>query len=66
MGFEKVVACTMAMNSGSRRVMEKIGMKHVRTVPFEDAVFPGTEQGEVWYELTRSEWCPHDLGEGRT
>ena len=60
-GFEtadvaKVIACTMATNSGSRRVMEKIGMKYVRTIPFEAAHFPGTEQGEVWYELTRSEW----------
>lgn len=51
---EKIVACTMATNTGSRRVMEKIGMKHVRTVPFEAAVFLGTEQGEVLYELTRS------------
>jgi RimJ/RimL family protein N-acetyltransferase len=56
-GFEKIVACTMAMNIGSRRVMEKIGMKYVRTVPFDAAHFPGSEQGEVWYELTRSEWA---------
>ena len=55
--FEKVVACTMAMNTGSRRVMEKIGMKYVRTVSFEAAHFPGSEQGEVWYELTRSAWA---------
>lgn len=53
---EKIVACTMATNIGSRRVMEKIGMRHVRTVPFEAATFPGTEQGEVWYEIIRSEW----------
>jgi RimJ/RimL family protein N-acetyltransferase len=54
--FEKIVACTMAMNIGSRRVMEKIGMQYVRTVPFDAAHFPGSEQGEVWYELTRSKW----------
>lgn len=53
---EKLVACTMATNIGSRRVMEKIGMRYDRTVPIEDATFPGTEQGEVWYEMTRSEW----------
>jgi RimJ/RimL family protein N-acetyltransferase len=47
----------MAMNIGSRRVIEKIGMKYVRTVPFDAAHFPGSEQGEVWYELTRSEWA---------
>lgn len=54
--FEKVKACTMATNTGSRRVMEKIGMKYVHTAPCEGAHFPGTEHGEVWYELTRSEW----------
>ncbi|MFW8610051.1 GNAT family N-acetyltransferase [Rhizobium beringeri] len=46
----------MATNTGSRPVMEKIGMKYIRTSPFEAAHFPGTEKGEVWYELTRSEW----------
>jgi RimJ/RimL family protein N-acetyltransferase len=55
-GYDKIVACTMAVNHGSRRVMEKIGMGHARTVPFDDAHFPGTEHGKVWYELTRSEW----------
>lgn len=55
-GFEKVVACTMATNTRSRRVMEKIGMRYTRTVPFEAAHFPDTEQGEVWYELTRPVW----------
>lgn len=55
-GYDKVVACTLAVNQGSRRVMEKIGMRHTRTVPVESDPFPGTEQGEVWYELTRAAW----------
>jgi RimJ/RimL family protein N-acetyltransferase len=55
-GYEKIVACTMAVNHGSRRVMEKIGMSHARAVAFDDAPFPGSEHGEVWYELTRSQW----------
>ena len=55
-GYEKIVACTMAVNNGSRRVMEKIGMKYARTVSVDAAPFPGTEYGEVWYELTRSGW----------
>jgi RimJ/RimL family protein N-acetyltransferase len=55
-GYDKIVACTMAVNHGSRRVMEKIGMNYARTVPFDSAHFPGTEHGEVWYELTRSGW----------
>ncbi|MEQ8394505.1 GNAT family N-acetyltransferase [Thalassobaculum sp.] len=55
-GYDKIVACTMAVNQGSRRVMEKIGMRYTRTVSFNSAPFPGSEHGEVWYELTRLEW----------
>jgi len=59
-GYDKVIACTMAVNHGSRRVMEKIGMKHVRTnFPDFPARIPGAEEGEVWYELLRSEWNGH-------
>jgi hypothetical protein len=36
--------------------MEKLGMRHARTTPCEGAAFPGTEHGDVWYELTRAEW----------
>lgn len=56
-GYDKVVGCTIAVNLGSRRVMEKIGMKHVSTdyPDYTDAI-PGTEEGEVRYELLRSEW----------
>jgi RimJ/RimL family protein N-acetyltransferase len=47
----------MAVNHGSRRVMEKIGMKHVRTrFPDFPSPIPGTEDGEVWYEVLRSDW----------
>lgn len=51
-GYEKIVATTMAVNHASRRVMEKIGMRHARTVSgdFPEPI-PGSEQGEVWYEL---------------
>ncbi|NTH64461.1 GNAT family N-acetyltransferase [Agrobacterium rhizogenes] len=56
-GYEKIIACTMAVNLGSRRVMEKIGMQHTRTdfLDFPDPI-PGTEHGEVTYELTRSKY----------
>ena len=56
-GYEKIVACTMAVNHGSRRVMEKIGMSYARTdfPEFLDPI-PGSSEGEVWYELTRSDW----------
>ncbi len=56
-GYDRIVACTMAVNRGSRRVMEKLGMKHARTTfPDFPARIPGAEQGEVWYELLRSDW----------
>ncbi|MDO9417256.1 GNAT family N-acetyltransferase [Pararhizobium sp.] len=56
-GYETIVATTMAVNHGSRRVMEKTGMMHTRTVlPEGPPDFPGCEEGEVWYELTRAEW----------
>ncbi len=56
-GYENVVACTMTVNYGSRRVMEKIGMRHTKTVSIDAGELPGGEYGEVRYELTRSEWA---------
>jgi RimJ/RimL family protein N-acetyltransferase len=54
-GYDKIVASTMAVNIGSRRVMEKIGMNYVPTVYDEWPVpIPGSEQGEVKYEMLRS------------
>ena len=53
----RVAAITMAVNTPSRRVMERIGLTHVRTFHehFDDPL-PGTEEGEVEYALTRDEW----------
>lgn len=53
-GFDCVRASTMAVNLGSRRVMEKAGMVHVETTfpPFSDPI-PGSDQGEVIYEIRR-------------
>ncbi|MFS8102791.1 GNAT family N-acetyltransferase [Lentzea alba] len=56
-GVERVVATTMFVNSGSRRVMEKCGLRHVRTFHVDwDEPLPGSEQGEVEYVLTKEEW----------
>ncbi len=46
----------MAVNSPSRRVMEKLGMRHTATEvrAWEDPI-PGWEQGEVVYELSRAD-----------
>lgn len=56
-GMERVWAETMAVNTPSRRVMEKIGMRHVGTAVREwNDPLPGSELGEVTYELTRQDW----------
>ena len=54
---ERITANAMFVNWASRRVMEKCGMSHVRTVlaHFDDPL-PGTEYGEVVYEITRVDW----------
>lgn len=54
---DRVFGQTMFVNSRSRRVMERCGMRYVRTfhVEFDDPL-PGTEMGEVEYEMTREEW----------
>ena len=51
-GVRRVWAETMAVNERSRRVMEKAGLRYVRTfhLQFDDPI-PGTEHGEVEYEL---------------
>ena len=62
MGFatplvQRVVAETMAVHTASRRVMEKAGMRLVRSFLTEWPVhIPGDEEGEVEYAITRAEW----------
>jgi len=52
-----VWAVTMAVNAGSRGVMTKLGMTHVRTDVEEwDDPLPGAGLGEVRYEITRGQW----------
>jgi RimJ/RimL family protein N-acetyltransferase len=50
--IRRVYAQTMAVNLRSRRVLEKAGLTHCRTFhpPFDDPL-PGTELGEVEYEI---------------
>lgn len=56
-GASRVFAQTMAVNQRSRSVMERIGLRHARTFHLEfDDPLPGTELGEVEYELTRESW----------
>ncbi|AXG81876.1 GNAT family N-acetyltransferase [Streptomyces paludis] len=53
----RVTANTMAVNTRSRRVMEKSGLSFVRnfTGDWPEAI-EGSAYGEVEYELTRTEW----------
>jgi RimJ/RimL family protein N-acetyltransferase len=57
LGVERVFAETMAVNVASRRVMEKAGLRYVRTFHQEwpDRI-PGDEKGDVEYALTRAEY----------
>jgi RimJ/RimL family protein N-acetyltransferase len=57
LGVRRVTASTMVVNAASRRVMEKAGLKFVRTFhqPWSDYI-EGEEEGDVEYALLRSEW----------
>lgn len=57
LGARRIWATTMAVNRGSRRVMEKAGLRFVRTF-FQDWPdhIEGAEHGDVEYALTRDEW----------
>ncbi|GAA2788978.1 GNAT family N-acetyltransferase [Saccharopolyspora taberi] len=58
LGAHRVYAHTMVVNHASRRVMEKIGLHHVRTF---DGDFPepieGSEHGEVEYAMDLAGWA---------
>lgn len=58
LGVERVYAETMAINVASRRVMEKSGMRLVRSFHADWPVrIPGDEHGDVEYAITRDEWA---------
>lgn len=57
LGAQRLTAQTMAVNRRSRGVMERCGMQLLRTFQLDwDDPLPGTEEGEVEYELTRELW----------
>lgn len=63
LGARRVVAETMAVNSASRRVMEKCGLRYVRTF-FQDWPdrIEGDEQGDVEYAVDREVWLAEHPG----
>lgn len=67
LGVQRVTAETMAVNKASRRVMEKSGLKYVRTFHLQwDDPIPGTEHGEVEYELRRDDWLQAEQASATT
>ncbi|MEV1010097.1 GNAT family N-acetyltransferase [Streptomyces sp. NPDC049881] len=57
LGVRRVTANTMAVNAGSRRVMEKAGLSFVRAYHGDwPERIPGSEHGEVEYAVTRDQW----------
>lgn len=57
LGVQRVVAETLVVHTASRRVMEKAGLRLVRTFhqAWPDPI-PGDEAGDVEYALSRDEW----------
>jgi len=54
----EVVATTMAVNTGSRRVLEKAGLRYARTVHLDwPDPLDGNEHGDVEYRLPRADWA---------
>ena len=57
LGVERITAETMAVHRASRRVMEKAGLRYLRSFHADWPVrIPGDEHGDVEYEITRAQW----------
>jgi RimJ/RimL family protein N-acetyltransferase len=57
LGAQRVYAEAMTVNVASRRVMEKAGLRFVRTFHLDwPAEIEGTAEGDVEYAITREEW----------
>ncbi|GAA3918897.1 GNAT family N-acetyltransferase [Actinoplanes auranticolor] len=64
-GQTRVIAQTMAVNTGSRGVMAAVGLRYVRTYfPVWDDPLPGADLGEVEYEMTRPMWARRNTDSG--
>jgi RimJ/RimL family protein N-acetyltransferase len=55
-GLTRIFAETMAVNTRSRRVMEKAGLRYELTYFPPFAPIEGSEHGEVRYALDRQDW----------
>ncbi len=58
LGVDEIVATTMAVNTRSRAVLEKAGLRHARTVHLSwSDPLPGNEHGDVEYRLQHADWA---------
>ena len=63
--MRRVVAQTMAVNVASRRVLEKAGLRLVRTFHQEwSEPIEGADQGEVEYALRKADWERQEAARG--
>jgi RimJ/RimL family protein N-acetyltransferase len=66
LGVQRVVAETMTVNAASRRVMEKAGLRYVRTFHQQwPERIEGDEHGDVEYALTKADWGRQVTERGR-
>jgi len=57
LGVQRVNAYAVAVHAASRRVMEKAGLRYVRTFHGDwPWPIPGDEEGDVEYAISRREW----------
>lgn len=67
LGVQRVVATTMTVNTASRRVMEKVGLRLVRTFHLSwPEPIEGTEKGDVEYALDLADWAAHGQTQRRS
>ncbi|RRO18153.1 N-acetyltransferase [Saccharopolyspora rhizosphaerae] len=66
LGLRRVWAQTMTVNTGSRRVMEKAGLRYVRTffTTWPEGPVEGSKHGDVEYALTQQQWRDEDVTTG--
>lgn len=57
LGLHRIFAQTMAVNAASRATMSAVGMRFARSFTEQyDEPLPGSEHGEVEYEIRRDDW----------
>ncbi|MFW0790793.1 GNAT family N-acetyltransferase [Gordonia sp. CPCC 205333] len=56
LGTQRIFASTLAMNTASRRVMQKLGMRLSAIHISDEQILSGFERDEVEYELMREHW----------